>query len=1118
MLIAATVIPCSYNISAQQTGLKPTVRFQHLNINLNNNRIESIVQDSYGYMWIGTLGGLHRYDGVSIDLYLSSDDSTSVNGNRPGTIFEDSKGRLWIGTENGICHYDRKKDNFVRLKIPGNNVNASGRITNKIRSILEDDTGTIWIGSERLGLLYLDEEKKAFVPYFKGEWYNRINQVISLCLDTDDNLWIGTADNGLFRLNSMTGEVLHYRHDPDDSNSLAGDYVEDIIIDKEGNLWIATHENGLDKLSIKNNKIQFSHYKYSLGDVHTLRNNDVTTVYQDGSGNIWVCNENGGLHLYNEKEDNFFRYGPDPSDPFSISNISVKVIYEDRQGRLWVGSNLEGIDVADKYLFRFNHFYQSDDFKSINNNIIRGFLEDETGNLWIATDGGGLNYFDRKENDFEFFTHNPYDPSTVRSNAVLTLCNDKNGKLWVGTWRGGINIFDHQRKAFSQIAPENYSIRKVFYLMRDSKENMWVGTQSGGISKYDWKSNKFITYRNDPKDSASLGDNDVPVIFEDSHGKIWVGTEFNGLNLVEEKEGGSIKFRRYTHMPEDPESLANNGINHIFEDSKHNLWIATEGGLSKLVQEGKFRNYTIKDGLESDHIKSVIEDDRGFLWMGTAAGLSRFDPVKGTFRNYTYNDGLQRGEFSRYCVYKMRSGELVFGGSNGFNIFHPDSIKDNPFPPEVYITDLRIFNIPVKIGDNSPLSRHISETSELTLSYKESVFSFDFVALNYTHPHMNQYAFKMEGFEDEWNYVGNQRTATYTNLDPGEYTFHVIASNNDGLWNEAGRSIRIIITPPFYQTTLFKIAIALAIFGMVYFVVQYRLKALNKINTELEEKVSERTSQLKKLVNELQEKQKEVETANSELKKTHKQLESINSQLDKRVQERTSRLVKANQQLDRFVYSASHDLSAPLKSILGLINIVKMENFNEALLQHLTHMEKSVVKLEVVIHHLTQFSRNMSPVTQAEFSFKDIVEEVLEDLKYFSNVRNITIIKNYCDKDTMVSDFLRIKIVLTNLITNAIKYRDKNKEKSYIKVSFANDNANYVIEIEDNGIGIDKQYQSRVFDMFFRGTTRSEGSGLGLFIVKDIVEKLEGYVEIKCEPGYLTIFRVVVPRVSAPPV
>lgn len=330
---------------------KPDLRFQHLNINLNNSRIESLIQDSYGYIWIGTLSGLYKYDGVGLSLYLSSDDTTSIDGNRAGSLFEDSKKRLWIGTEKGISYYDRKQDHFIRTEIDDRFVDPSDPTPNRIGSIVEDKDGSVWIASERAGLLRLDEKKNVFVSFFNDKDGGKLEDtpVISLCPDKDNRLWVGTTI-GLFDLDTKTGAALFYTHDAENFNSIAGNYVEDIILDRNENLWIATHEYGLDKLVNRNGENRtFVHYRSKLDDVHSLTNNDVTTVYEDSTGKIWICNENGGLHLYNPANDNFFRFVPDPADPFSVSNISVKVIFEDRQGRLWVGSNLEGIDVVDKY-------------------------------------------------------------------------------------------------------------------------------------------------------------------------------------------------------------------------------------------------------------------------------------------------------------------------------------------------------------------------------------------------------------------------------------------------------------------------------------------------------------------------------------------------------------------------------------------------------------------------------------------------------------------------------------------------------------------------------------------------------------------------------------------------
>jgi len=477
---------------------------------------------------------------------------------------------------------------------------------------------------------------------------------------------------------------------------------------------------------------------------------------------------------------------------------------------------------------------------------------------------------------------------------------------------------------------------------------------------------------------------------------------------------------------------------------------------------------------------------------------------------------------------------LLFGGTNGFNCFVPDSLQDNPYVPPVYITGLRIFNQPVVTGDNHDvLSRHITESDEITLSHTQSVFTLEFIALNFRNPEKNQYAYRLRGLEKEWNYVGDKRSATYTSLEPGEYFFQVKASNNDGVWNEEGRTLKIIVRPPFWKTLWFKLLLGGMMVGLVYLVAYLRSRRLQSRNHELEAKVNERTAQLKQLIKELHEKQDEIETTNEELKstledlydqknqveiinneliKTHDELMQINSKLDERVQERTSRLVKANQELDRFVYSASHDLSAPLKSILGLIELTKLENQSTSLSQHLAHMEKSVLKLEDVIRSLTQFSRNMGhDVVYESFRFDELVNEILDELKYPYDTEDVEIICDYGGDTEIRSDYLRMKIVMTNLISNAFKYRKESRKGSRVQIYFSIADGHYVVRVRDVGIGIKEENQDKVFEMFYRGTTQSKGSGLGLYIVKETVEKLNGSVSLASVPGEFTEFTVIIP-------
>lgn len=1113
---------------------KPTLRFQHVDRELSNNQVFTIFQDRSGFFWIGTLGGLHRIKGDDYDLFVTSKDTTTIPDSRVEKLFQDKHGNLWIGTHDGICQYNPDKNNFRRFETHHELVDPSTPNTNRIREIIEDQEGTLWISSERTGLSYFDEANQTFVPFFSKVSGNLLGttKLSAICPDKNNILWIGTLDDGIKKINTQTREVIHFRHNPKDASSLAGNYIASIVIDKNDNVWIGTNFWGVDRMVDDGSSGKFIHYKHNPKNSNTLGNNDVRMMFVDSQNNLWSCNENGGLNLYNAKDDDFFCYMPDPLDPFSIFSNSYWSIYEDRQGRLWLGSSLNGIDVIDKNLSKFEHYYKSSiGGRSINNDIVRGFYEDMDENWWIATDGGGLNFFDCTNNTFQVYQNDSSNPNSIQSNAVLTIC-ELNEELWIGTWQGGINVLDAKRKAFRKIEPDNENLRSIFNLIKDSKGNIWASTYGGGVTKIDVKAKTVRTYLNNPTNPTSLSSNITPVIIEDSEGNIWVGTQDSGVNLMKAGDIEKGVFQHYTLNANDTMGLQSKLINDIFEDSKGNIWIATASGLSRYIKEkNTFKTYSTQHGLPTEQIKSIIEDDKGFLWIGTTKGISKYNPQKESFLNFDKSDGLQSGEFSRYAVYKTRRGELLFGGTHGFNAFMPDSIRRNDFIPPVFITGLRVFNQPVAVGgEDSILPKHIMQLDQITLPYEYSVFTLEFIAAGHMIANKNQYAYRLEGLEKNWNFVGNQRAATYTNLDPGEYLFHVKASNDEGTWDQDGRVLKIIIPPPFWKTWWFRTLLIISFIISVYLVIYSRVRQLRKKNIELEARVNDRTSQLRGLIRELQEKQHEiattneeltstledlveqkskVETINNELKSAHEELLTINNQLDERVHERTLKLLKANQELDRFVYSASHDLSAPLKSILGLIQLTRLENKDEELSNHLEHMQKSVLKLEGVINSLTQFSRNMGhALIKQEIIFDDLIEEVLDELKYPFHADKVKIIKRYNNSDYINSDYLRLKIILSNLISNALKYKNSKISQSVVEIVFEQNGSAYLMQIRDNGIGISKENQAKVFDMFFRATLQSTGSGLGLYIVKETVEKLGGTITLDSVLGSHTAFIV----------
>lgn len=845
-------------VAQEQISAKPPIQFQHLTEGLNNERITTIYQDLQGFIWIGTYNGLHRYDGIKFKIYLNTSDSTSIPNNRIERIFNDSKGNLWVGTANSICRYNRDFDNFKRFPVKSGLVDASDPEPNRISAIVETKEGKIWIASEKEGLFYFDGDQQEFIPYFNKKTGLALSSihVKELSLGKSDEIWIG-LNGGLNKLNTQSGQVTQFPFDPDQPNNIAGNNVRGMAMDVNGDLWIGTRSNGLYVLKEKNQESKiFDHFTYDPENENSLGNNSVYTIFFDHKNQLWIGNENGGLHLYNRSNHSFFRYLPEAKDPFSISNNSIWSIFEDRDRRLWIGTGLKGVNLVDNHFVKFKHYYSSPlNSNGLNNNLVRGFWEDKKGNVWIATDGGGLNYWDRKRNVFSHYTHDPQDAFSIGSDALLDFTEDKEGRLWISTWAGGVNVLIDRQKMQFKKAQELQSKDSVaaevvssFALLTDSEGVVWSGNYDKGLSIYDLKNNNTRLFVNDPNDKNSLSSNTLYSVFEDSKGNIWAGGENNGLNKVIKGENGKVSFKAYKHDANDSTSISGNIVNQIIEDSKNQIWVGTSGGLSKYVKESdRFVNYSSKDGLPSDFVVSIVEDKNGFFWVGTEKGLSKFDPSSGTFRNYTKNDGLQGDKFSRHAVTALSTGEVMFGGTNGFNIFFPHEVIDNPNKPEVYLTDLKLFNKSVTVGEfDSLLRKDISLSKQISLKHRQNVVTFEFTALNYTHSSKNQYAYMLEGLEEEWNYVGNMQVATYTNLDPGDYTFKVKASNNDGIWNEEGAQIQIVVLPPWYRTWWFYILALISIIALFYGFIKLREKQLKEDKAVLANAIEAKTVELKK--------------------------------------------------------------------------------------------------------------------------------------------------------------------------------------------------------------------------------------------------------------------------------
>ncbi len=1111
---------CPLAADGQDMADKPELKFQRIHEGLLSNQISTLFQDQRGYIWVGTYSGLHRYDGIQFQIYTATEEKNTINSNFIGTIYEDENRNLWIGTGSGVSRYNRVSDDFTNYTFSEEGSSES----NIVNTIFEDENGVLWAAGGMNGIYYFDEEQQQFKTYGDFSDY-AVNQII---YQGNNIFWIATIQNGLIKFNSSTEQIEEtFTHDPSDPESISSSNISALEIDSDGNLWAGTRGSGLNRMVIKDGETTFRRYRHQPGDPHSLFNNDIFTMYVDRSGKLWVGNENGGLHLYDKQTDSFYRYESDADDPNSLSHNSIWSFYQDRQGRYWVGTGLTGINISDPYATKFTHYRKSGLTEGgLNNDIIRDFLETKQGDIWIATDGGGLNYFDRDEKSFTAFTHDPDNPNSIGSDAVVDLSKSEDGEVWVGTWAGGGNILtDSETGSFMTIQQKlndsRYSFRNVFDVHFDDEyDYIWIASFGEGLVRYNQNSGTLDVFNPDSEENGHISSNFITRIYEDSNHNIWLATN-NGLNLLKSEHKQKGVFHPFFNSENDSMSVPSNSIRQIYEDSRRNVWFATTNGLAKFEAESEsFITYDASDGLPSDEIESIVEDDSGNLWIGTIRGLSKLDPQEMTFRNYDKSDGLQSNEFSRYAAYKLDSGELLFGGMNGFNIFHPDSIRENPNKPPVYFSDFKLFNRSVNIGDeNSPLDEHISVADTVQLNHTQSVFTFEFIALNYTMPEQNRYAYKMEGFEDQWNYVGNQRNATYTNLDPGTYTFRVKASNNDDVWNEQGASLTLIILPPFWQTTWFYLLAALFVIGVGVTAYQFRVRSITQQNKRLEKEVENRTSELKEKNKDLQNAMQDLKTTRSKLvQKAHKAgmadlatgvlhnvgniLNSINTSTNQieeiLINSNLSKFKKANDLLDKHRDNIEDFLLNNPKGEKLLEYYPKLEEALEDENEELkSYCDRLTEKVRLIIE-VIEAQQNFSKVGRIneEVRLERIVVDTIKLQSGSIERHGLTIEKDFGDTEEIVVQKSKLIHILVNLLNNAKEAMENvEPEKRTITIKTYQDEDNVYLSVSDNGSGIKSENRKKIFKHGF--TTKKKGHGYGLHTCANYMAEMGGKISVK---------------------
>jgi len=1105
---------------------------------LSSNFITSIVQDTCGFMWFGTENGLNKFDGYQITVYkFDRTDSTSLINNGIWDMLIDSRGKFWLATSTGLECFDHKHNVFIHYKsvTPDGNINPEN-----VRKIFEDTKGNIWIGTHT-GIALVDEEKLSYTVYpLAPAGKVRISTITE---DPTGNFWVGSLSHGLF-LFDISRKVFKpypikyirsgiFRNQKDTVFELTQDNVITIAYkDRQGELWFGTNDglNHYDRIS----GAFINYSREGSENERTVSDNDIRALSEDQTGNLWIGHLNG-ISILDKIRKRFIHHGYSIDNPSGLSNNFVTCIYKDRSGNMWLGTRNYGLNI---YYSTGNNFklyaHQPNNPKSLNNNIVKAIVKDKRGRLWLGTDGGGLNLL-QEDGSFIAYRHNPKDPGSLPNNLILALYEDKQQNLWVSTFDGALSLMKAETGRFEHIFPaeDPSSLRSasVSVMYEDTKQNFWIGTWYSGLHLLDRKTKKFTRYPFNTSDQTGLSSEKVIDIHEDKKGDLLIATG-NGLNIFDPATG---KFTHYLHDDKIKTSMGNSGCNSICQDKSGQLWIGTNGGLNLFDPEkSTFQAFGSKDGLQTETVQGVLSDDEGNLWISSIKGIYKFNPKTKQERNYGVSDGLQGEEFITHSYFKSDDGELFFGGTNGANAISPKLIKVNTEAPPVVITDFKVFHKPLKAGGKDGLLEHtITFTDKITLSVEEYIFSIDFAALNYTNPKDNQYAYKLEGLDQDWNHIGNQHSITYTGLDPGEYTFKVKASNNDLVWNEEGASLEIVITPPFWATTWFR-ALAPAVALLAVFLIFYaRIKIIENQKKVLEGLVVVRTKEVVFQKEEIAAQKEDIERQLEEItaqndqimhqnyaldevrkdvKEKNDQLEEYNARLENMVRQRTKQLLQTNEELDQFVYRSAHDLKGPISRIMGLCYLGSLENRDKKVSELLKLMEGCSIEMSdklarlMNIHTINKKEVNLEPVYYQEI-IKDVIDKVASE-------QNTDGVKFYVhvEDGEYKSDKYLVSILLKNVIENAVRFKDLQKSESRIKIEVNQKKKGTRIVVSDNGLGIPKAQATRVFDMFVVCHESIRGFGLGLYEAKLIARKLKGRIKLRYPESKDTEFRITLHR------
>ncbi|SDE80681.1 Signal transduction histidine kinase [Dyadobacter soli] len=1074
-------------IAQPDAGGSPDYQFVRYNTEkgLSHNQVNCFLKDSRGFVWIGTANGLNRFDGYSFRVFKHDPaDSTSISDHQVNALFEDPQGFIWISTRLGFDIYDP-----VTETIDHNANRAAQRFGLRdadFSRIIKTRLGDYWISHNQLGLLKYRTASKQLVkiqfpPAQDGPGTRAISDFDE---DAQGNLWVVCDDGFLARVNAGTqamdiqSAVLQRRNLGKLSN-------HKVFVDGQGEPWvyIVKAAVGAFNFDFKKNTLRIAG---TAGPDFRLSNNAVSAMIAGPDGRIWIGTDHGGINILDKQTGRVSTLRSNPGDPRTISQNSIQALYKDATGMIWAGTFKQGFCNYHQNIFRFSLVrHLPGDAASLPFDDVNVFAEDRKGNLWVGTNGGGLIYFDRKNNSFRQYRNKPGDAGSLSNDVIVSLFLDRQDVLWIGTYFGGLNSFDGERfTRYLHDPADSTSLidDRVWEIFEDSRGRLWVGTMADGLDLFDRQSKTFRHYRNMAPNSVRS--DYISAMLEDRQGNLWIGTA-NGIDVLMRQTG---RFVHYGYRAGDRNGLSSDAVTSLAQDNAGTIWIGTSEGLNRFdPARNAFVTYDTRHGLPDNSILTVLVDARQTLWLGTPKGMVNWQVTKGgkgvsgaaaqPFQVRTYNevDGLQGRGFNENAALRLRSGELVFGGANGFSIFDPARVSDERTDAKVVLTDFQVFNKSIRPGtpvaaDAPELDKSISITDRIVLEHSQNVFTIEFAALNFLHPEKNHYLYTLQGFNDQWFEADNTRRVTYTNLDPGTYTFKV-KTKEGGAVTERRLEIRIL--PPFWQTPWAYLLYFLLVAGALM-IARWVLIERERMNFKLEQE-----------------------------RHYAQQMHELD-------------LMKI-----RFFTNVSHEFRTPLTLMLTpLENLLRGIRSDHTVHRQLSLVHRNAQRLLNLVTQMLDFKKLEVEETRFLPERGDIVQFIRQIAQTFSDLSEHKHIRYRFESalESRYADFDQDKLskVMYNLLSNAFKFTPENGQVTVRLRTVAQDGMEALeVGVEDSGIGIPPEAQQKVFNRFYQhpvpGHMMNQGSGIGLSIASEFVRMHDGTLDLHSEEGRGSTFTVTLP-------